>query len=141
MADVMTISLRNDLSELGRVAQLVEAFGMQRQLPTKLVFDCNLALDEVLTNVISYGFDDGQAHEIVVRIEGLPEAIRFEVVDDGVAFNPLEVKEPDLEAPVESRPIGGLGVYMVRKLMSELAYRREGDKNVLVMTRRIDAQV
>lgn len=131
------ITVKNQLSELERVSHIVEQFGERHGLPAQMVFEINLGLDEILTNVISYAYADGHAHEIVVRLVMTAEALTLEVEDDGRPFNPLDVPAADVTQTVEHRPIGGLGVHLVRKVMSELAYRRQHDKNVLVMKKRM----
>ena len=132
-----TVVVRNQLTELERVSHVVEAFGARHGLPAKVIFECNLALDEILTNVISYGYDDAQAHEIVVRLDTEGGAFTIEVEDDARPFNPLDAAAVDVDLPVEARAIGGLGIHLVRKVMDGLAYRREAGKNVLVMTKSI----
>lgn len=134
-----TIQLANHLAEIERVAGLVASFGREHGLPERAVFDVNLALDEILTNVISYGYDDDYEHVISVRLALGADGLRVEVEDDGREFDPLAVAEPDLSAPVEERPIGGLGLCLVRRLMTGLAYERRDGRNVFGMTRAIDA--
>jgi len=121
----------------------VDAFGKSHNLPATALFDLHLALDEVLTNVVSYGYDDDHEHEIVVRL-GMPvrhgaEIIEVEVEDDGRPFNPLDTPPPDVHASVEQRHIGGLGIYLVRRVMDDLEYRRQQDRNVLVMRKTVVA--
>ncbi len=137
MSAQLTLSLTNKLAEIEGVSRLVEAFGEQHGLPARVVFDLNLALDEVLTNIISYGYDDGAEHEITVRLSLDGHTLHVEVEDDGRPFNPLEIAEPHLGGPVEERSIGGLGLFLVRKLMSGLAYRRQEGKNVFGMSRTV----
>jgi sigma-B regulation protein RsbU (phosphoserine phosphatase) len=131
------IRVRNDLSELARVAALIEAFAEEHGVPPLVAFECNLALDEVLTNTISYGYTDGGTHEIVLRCALDADEWRFEVEDDGEPFNPLAQASPDLSLSIEERPIGGLGIHLVRRVMDGLEYRRQGDKNVLVMRKKV----
>ena len=133
MTALLTVTLKNHLAEIERVSHMVEAFGEQHGLPARLLFEINLALDEVLTNVISYAHADGAEHDIAVRLSLAGRDLLVEVEDDGRPFNPLEAPEPDISRPVEDRPIGGLGLRLVRKLMTGLAYRRQQGKNVLVM--------
>jgi len=139
MTALLKVSLKNQLAEIERVSHIVEAFGKQHGLPPRIIFEVNLALDEVLTNVISYAHDDGAEHEIAVRLSLAERELRVEVEDDGRPFNPLEVAEPDITLPPEDRSIGGLGLRLVRKLMTGLAYRRQGGKNVFVMRRVVAA--
>jgi serine/threonine-protein kinase RsbW len=129
----LSVTAKNDLAELARVSHLVEDFGARHALSPPLIFEVNLALDEVLTNVISYGYDDHGTHNITVRITLRARELVLEVEDDGRPFNPLEVRPPAVDQPVEQRPVGGLGVFLVRKMMDELEYRRVHGKNLLVM--------
>lgn len=132
-----TLALTNDLAEIERVSRLVEAFGEEHALPARVVFDVNLALDEILTNIISYAYEDGTRHTITVRLRLADGRLHVEVEDDGRAFDPLTVAEPDIEGPAEDRPIGGLGLRLVRKLMTGLAYTRKEGTNVFAMWRAI----
>lgn len=132
-----TVALKNDLVELERLSSVVEEFGKRHGVPTTALFDLHLALDEILTNVVSYGYDDQDEHEIIVRLafagDGNAPRIEVEVEDDGRPFNPLETAPPDVNTSVEDRPIGGLGIYLVRRVMEDLEYRRQRGKNVFVM--------
>ena len=129
----MSVTLVNDLSEIERLSGLVEAFGEAEGLPPDSIFKVNLALDEVVTNIIRYAHDDGRQHPISVRLAVEQDALTAEVEDDGRAFNPLDVPVPDIGASIEDRPIGGLGIHLVRSVMSSVEYRREDGRNVLTM--------
>ncbi len=128
-----TIVLPNQLTELEHVAREVEAFGEAHGIAAELIFKVTVALDEILTNVISYAYPQGGEHVITVRLAVQAAELVIEVEDDGRPFNPLTVAPPDLEQLPEQRPIGGLGVHLVRKMMDRLEYRREQNKNFLVM--------
>ena len=132
----LSITCRNQLTELARAAQLVEDFGTANGLPADIVFKLNLALDEVVTNIISYGYDDQNDHQIEITLTLDRGEVVVHVTDDGRAYNPLEAPRPDLQADIDARPIGGLGVHIVRTLMDGLEYRREGGRNVLIMRKR-----
>jgi serine/threonine-protein kinase RsbW len=127
------VVVKNDLSELERVSHVVEAFGADHGIAPKVIFHLNLALDEILTNVISYAYGDGAAHDILVRLAVSAAEFTVAVEDDGRAFNPLDIAAPVLDAPLADRSIGGLGMYLVRQVVDRLEYRREQGKNVLVM--------
>ena len=133
----LSIVLANDLSEVPRVAQRVEEFCRKWQLPARFVGRFNLALDETLTNVISYAFSDGRRHEIEVRIEFRDGVLAASVSDDGDPFDPLTQPPPDLHGPVEDRRIGGLGVHLVRSLTDAVEYRRAGGRNCLTFRTRV----
>jgi serine/threonine-protein kinase RsbW len=133
----IVIVVSNQLSELGRTSHSIEAFGARHALDTRLIFNVNLAVDEILTNIISYAYPDGGSHDIVVRLSLTTRELIVEVEDDGQAFNPLELGIPDLDKPLEQRPIGGLGIHLVRKVMDRLEYRRQAGKNVLLMAKTV----
>ena len=131
----ISVTLKNDVAEIERLSQIIEAFGEDHNLPADFVYAVNLALDEVLTNTISYGYADGAEHEIFVRVT-LEEALVAEVRDDARPFNPLEAPPADVASPLSERQVGGLGIHLARTLMDEMEWRREGDKNVLIMRKR-----
>ena len=137
MTEHVEIKLNNKLSELGRLNQSLTEFGARHGLAPSLVHDLNLALEEILTNIISYGYTDNREHEIRVSFSMQPGAVRIDVEDDGQPFNPLEAPEADTTKPLEERTIGGLGIHLVRKLMNGLEYQRQEGKNLLVMKKHL----
>jgi anti-sigma regulatory factor (Ser/Thr protein kinase) len=132
------ITLRNDLGELERLHAWITDFGISCSLSPRSLHAVNLALEEIVTNVISYAYDDGARHFIDVRLEMHGEEVIAEVEDDGKPFNPLEAPPPDLTTPIEDRAAGGLGIFIARSSVSTLAYVRRGGKNVLTMKKRIE---
>ena len=137
MDNRISITLKNQLSEIERLSQVLDEFGRLHDLPIRDLRAMNLALDEILTNVISYGYDDPHEHQITVRLSLTHGELTAEVEDDGRPFNPLTFPAADTENPVAERPIGGLGIHMVRKLMDQLDYKRQQDRNFLVMRKKI----
>jgi anti-sigma regulatory factor (Ser/Thr protein kinase) len=132
------ISLKNELPEIHRLADEVEAFFSAHAVPMKLVYNFNLALDEIITNIVSYGYEDGGEHRIIVRLAVDGSLVEAEVIDDAKAFDPLSAKEPDILAELDDRPIGGLGMFFVKTLMDEVRYKREGDRNHLFLSKRAE---
>jgi len=133
MTERISVQLKNKLFELERMSQILEELGQSHHLPSKALHVVNLALEEILTNVISYGYEDKNEHEIIVRLSLQDGELVAEVEDDGRPFNPLELPEPDTTSPLEERPVGGLGIHFVRKLMDAVEYSRKDGKNLLVM--------
>jgi anti-sigma regulatory factor (Ser/Thr protein kinase) len=88
-------------------------------------------------NIVKYGHTDGARHEISVRLKLAGPNLVAEVIDDGEPFDPFTVPAPRLHGGADERPIGGLGIYFVRKLMDEVSYARHEGRNVLTMTKRI----
>ena len=132
-----TIAIKNRLSELERVGHAVEEFGQRLGLPANVTFELSLAVDEVVTNIISYAYDDRREHDIVVRLEEQSGDITVEIEDDGRPFNPLTVPEPRVDLPLDERPIGGLGMHLVRKVTDAVEYHRRRDRNLLVMRKKV----
>ena len=136
MGEELEIKLNNKVSELERFNQTLTEFGQHHGLAPRLVHDLNLALEEILTNIISYGYTDNQEHEIRVSLSVQPGEVRAEVEDDGQPFDPLAAPEPDAAKPLAERTIGGLGILLVRKLMDDLEYKRQGDRNLLTIKKK-----
>ena len=137
--DRATITLKNQLTELERLSAFVDQFGERNGVGDGDLFAIKLALDEVVTNVIRYGHEDAGEHEIVVRIAREAGELAVEVQDDGRPFDPLGVAAPDLDTPLAERPLGGLGIHLTRKMTDGLEYRRQGNRNVLTMRKKLGA--
>ncbi len=137
MRNELTVTLANRLPEIERLGGLLESFCREQGLPGKLAAEFNLALDEILTNIISYGYPEPGEHAIRVRLVLEAGTLEAVVEDDGVPFNPLTAAEPDTSAGLDDRQIGGLGILIVKKLMDSVAYERAGGKNILVLKKRI----
>jgi len=137
-APALELILKNDLSEIGRIADEIEAHGEARAWPTKWILNINLSLDELVTNTVSYGYRDSDAHhEIRITLTEREGSLVVIMEDEGIAYDPFtETAAPDLEAEVEERPIGGLGVYFVKTLMDEVAYERIDGVNRITLIQR-----
>lgn len=127
------ITIKNDLIEIERLAGRVRNFGRENRLSEDLVWEIRLVLEEIVTNIISYGYEDRAEHAIDVNIVNTDQDITLRIRDDARPFNPIEQSVPDLEIPIEDRGIGGMGIHIVREIMDEIGYKREEDSNLLVM--------
>lgn len=134
----LSLVLKNHLSELERMSEAVTAWCKKNTVSATAEFHVNLALDEIVSNVIRYGWKDVGEHQLYVRIFRLKDELRVEVEDDATPFNPLEVPAVDINQPLAERPVGGLGIHLVRQIMDGLEYRRFGRKNLLVMRKKTD---
>lgn len=133
----ISIRIAADVREIERLNRLVRQFGELHDVPSRTLYAVNLALDELVTNVILYGYENSEGKEVVVHIETLGSDLTASVSDDAKPFDPLQVSPPDLNAPLEDRQLGGLGIHLVRSLMDKVTYTREGEKNVLTVRKRI----
>jgi serine/threonine-protein kinase RsbW len=125
--------LTGEPGERRRFVGEFEDFCRENRVPDATRHAADLALEEHLTNVQMYGFTAGGEHWISVRLRVENNALRVTVTDTGVAYNPLFRPPVDTSIPLEEKPIGGLGVYLMRKSMDELSYERDGETNVLRM--------
>jgi anti-sigma regulatory factor (Ser/Thr protein kinase) len=134
----LSAAFGNDRAEIARLAGLAERFGQEQHLTDEEVMAINLVLDEVVTNVIDYAFEGfaGQPEiRLTMTLEGDQLTIRVE--DNGRAFDPLQAAPPDLDLPLEDRPVGGLGIHIVRSVMNTVEYDRRGGRNLLTMHKTI----
>ena len=129
--------LKNKVAEIGRINLELEEFAAAESIPLRETTEICLAVEEILMNIISYAYQDELEHKIEVKWWLEDENICLEISDDGIEFDPLSLPKPDLEASVEERKIGGLGIYFVRQLMQEVKYRRENERNILLLKKRI----
>ncbi len=123
----------NRLDELSRVTEEAVQFVEQRGVGERAVYLVNLAIEEMVTNILKYGYDDTAVHEILLRLEIQPGAVRLMLEDDGHEFNPVTAPEPDINQPAEDRVPGGLGIHLVRKLVERMDYERSGGQNRLTV--------
>lgn len=128
---------KNNIAELQNLAVLLEEFCERNQVPMKVLFDLNLSLDELMTNIISYGYSDDSNHEIILEIDLDNKQLDITLIDDGIEFNPLNKEKPDLNLEVENKPIGGLGIFFVKQKMDEVNYERKDSKNYLQLKKSI----
>ena len=134
MADTrISFELKNDLSELDTLEEKVDQFCDRLGLTNKRICEINLALEELFTNIVSYGYSDTEEHRIRFTLSYHNSTITMKIEDDGMPFNPIEAIEPDIQCPLEDRKIGGLGIHLTKKIMDEMTHRRSGDKNVLIL--------
>jgi anti-sigma regulatory factor (Ser/Thr protein kinase) len=128
-------TLDGSLKQLERLTDEVARFCSERSLWDDMKFDLDLALEELFVNSVRHGGCDGieEAVEIRLRVDGTSVLVEFS--DRGVPFDPTSAPPPNLDAPAEERRPGGLGIHLVRQMMRDFKYRREGDRNQISMRR------
>ena len=129
------IVIRNDMAELANLRDSLERIGAELGVPGKPLMQLQVALDEIASNAIKYGWPDGGNHKLFVRITGQQDRIEVEIVDDGREFDPRDAPPPEPQPAGRRRP-GGLGIHMVKQLVDRVDYERVGGHNRTVMTKR-----
>ena len=131
--DTRSITLKNDISHLPELADFVRSVAADAGLDSASL---ELALEEAVTNVMQYAYPEGQEGSVVISAFLSDDAVRFTVADEGTPFDPTAQPDPDTSLGVDDRPIGGLGIFLVRQIMDSVSYAREEGKNILTMIKK-----
>lgn len=103
----------------------------QNQADSKKISNIELIIEEIIINIINYGFEEEPNGMIDIGIDTRNHDIIIEIRDNGIAFNPLEKKDPNVDADLDDRKIGGLGIFFVKQLVKDISYSRKESKNIL----------
>ena len=132
------IILENRIDELVRLSAFIDALGEEWSIAPEVVFNLQLALEECATNVIMYAYPPEEKQTLLVTAELVEHDLLLTIEDGGLPFDPTQVAEADTTLSAEERPIGGLGIFLVRQLMDTVAYQRIEGKNRLTLMKRIN---
>ena len=127
------LSVNPTMESVPQVAAFVEERLEEFEIPLKLSRKLMVVVDEIYSNIVLYS----GASEAQIRLEKENSTLRMVFRDNGKPYNPLEAKEPDITASVEDRPIGGLGIFMVRKLVDRMEYAYQDEQNVLMLEMKV----
>lgn len=128
--------ISNDIAELGRVVAFLDVIEEEWVLPSSLIMPLNLVLEEALTNVIFYAYEKESKNEIVIDFEKRGNELEIKIIDSGKPFDPTLKPDPDITLPATERPIGGLGILLIKKIMDKVTYQRNESFNILLMTKK-----
>lgn len=131
------IKIENQIGELAVLAAKIEELSEKWDLSMPLTMNINLVLEEAVSNVIFYAFNKDEKHLIQISIEVDENILTLEIVDDGIPFDPLAREVPDITLPAEDRPIGGLGIFLITKIMDKVSYKRQNNQNILTLIKNI----
>ena len=132
--------VKNDISELDVIYQELKKISDKHKFSEDLYYNLCLCIDEVFSNIIKFAWDDDKEHNVEILFDYKDEAKKFTItlIDDGKPFNPLEAQDPDLSLNLLEREIGGLGIFIVSNIMSNIEYSRKNKKNRLQLTKEIE---
>ena len=121
------------MDQLDVLHREVESFGESMCMSPAALFELNLALDELVTNILTHGFANGQGTCIQVHLLCTDESIEVVIKDNGAAYNPKKAEKPDTKCELAKRCVGGLGIYLAKKFMDTIEYTHQDGWNVLVL--------
>lgn len=129
--------VENRIEELPKLAEQIEKLAEGWELSPEITMNINLVLEEAISNIIFYAFNDKNKHEIKISIELHKNKLSIKIKDNGIPFNPLSNDSPDISLSAEERPVGGLGIYLISQIMDDMEYARKENQNVLTLSKRI----
>jgi serine/threonine-protein kinase RsbW len=132
-----SIDICNKLEEIDKIAAFIDEIGAELNLDASTINNINLAIEEAVVNVIMYAYPKTDENVISLSVEVMKDELIFILTDKGVAFDPTQAIEADITKSVEDRPIGGLGIFLIRKIMGEVTYQRINGENQLKMKKKI----
>jgi len=130
--------LPNDIATIPQLNEFIDTVAEEVGLDMSLTMSLNLALEEAVVNVMDYAYSEGQRGDVDIEVTADQQWLTFVISDTGIAFDPTAKEDVDTTLSAEERPIGGLGIFLVRQLMDVIDYKREGDKNVLTLRKKRD---
>ena len=133
----LTLHVPGTMDAIHPATVQAETWLAEQQVSFEAMYLVSLAIEELVTNCIKYGYQDANGHTIDFLLSVDEGVLSLEVVDDGNPFNPLDAPRPDLSLPPEKRPIGGLGLHLLRELADEMRYERRAGTNRLRLTKRM----
>ena len=136
--DARTLVMTNRIEEIERMAVFLEEISQEFDLSVEHSFNIHLAVEEAVTNVIMYAYPQDEEHELELTVYKRDNRLIFKLVDSGKEFDPTLQPEADVTLSLEERPIGGLGIFLIRRIMQAVDYQRIDGKNILTMVKVID---
>jgi anti-sigma regulatory factor (Ser/Thr protein kinase) len=125
--------IENQIGELSTLAEQIDDLAAQWDLAQAMAMNINLVVEEAVSNIIFYAYNNNNKHKIKISISLENKMLTIKITDDGIPFNPLEQQQPDINLPAEERPVGGLGIFLISHMMDELNYIRKGNQNILTL--------
>ena len=132
-----SITLKNDIEQVPQLADFVDMVCEELDFDPSLAIQMNLAIEEAVVNVMSYAYPAGVVGNVNIEAQANEERLKFTITDNGIPFDPTAKAEVDTTLSAEDRPIGGLGIHLVRQLMDSINYERIEGKNILTLRKKL----
>ena len=136
--DNIEMNIVNTLSEIDQVNDQFREFASQHELPKRTIATICMVFDELLTNIISYAYQDESEHTIAIKISLMNDELVLVISDDGIPFNPFHMNEPDTNLDIDEREIGGLGIHLVTNMLDQVSYQRNINENMVTLIKAIE---
>jgi serine/threonine-protein kinase RsbW len=134
---IQTLSVEASTEHLAEVRDFVAAHAEQRGLSQKEISEIRLAVDEAYTNIIKHAYKGDGQKQVNIEIGSDASRLWISLIDEGKSFDPSTYSEPDLLKRIKEKKRGGMGVYLIRKLMDQVQYNRKGQKNEIRMVKNL----
>ncbi len=133
------INIKSRLSGIEIMTEQLGKMCKEWDINDDVAFSMNLALEEIVTNIINHGYNGREEYPITIRFTLDKHDLRIQIKDGAPEFDPFDLPEPeDLDKPLEERNIGGLGIHLVKKFTDNFSYRRSNNKNIVTLIKYID---
>ncbi len=129
--------LTNDIRQISLLTGFISDLAAVRNLDRTLTLNLNLALEEAVVNVLMYAYPEGAIGYVDIHAVLGEHTLEFTITDNGIPFDPTRAPDTDVSVDLENRPIGGLGIYLVRAIMDKIEYTWKNGKNILKLTKNI----
>lgn len=131
------LTLPNDIKTIPQLSEFIEVIGEELEMEMSLIMSLNLALEEAVVNVMDYAYAPGTIGDVCIEATANETLIEFIISDSGIPFDPTKKEEVDTTLSAEERPIGGLGIHLVREIMDAVSYEYKDNKNILTLSKKI----
>ncbi len=133
-------TLHNDIRETPKIADFIDDIVGETGIDMALACSLNLALEEAVVNVMNYAYPHGQVGSITLESYAFDGSLKFVITDNGIPFDPTRVKEPDVTSGIEDRQVGGLGIFLVNRIMDKVEYKRMNNTNILTLSKKLEIE-
>ncbi len=137
MPTQLSLSIPNSRPEIRNLRKSFDDFAQENRLAGNIRRDVQLALDELVTNIIDYGYGDGEEHTIEIDLDLNEDRLTIDIVDDAAEYDILDKDDPDITKSIDEKPIGGLGIFLVKHLMTDVKYERADGKNRVTLIKEL----
>ena len=132
------LTLPNDIETIPQLNEFIDGFCEQRDIDNDITMSLNLAIEEAVVNVMNYAYPEGTVGYVDIEADADDDFVTFVISDTGKPFDPTQKDEVNTELSAEDRPIGGLGIHLVRRMMDEISYRYADHRNILTLRKKIN---